>query len=41
MEMNNTKLISKNILRLPIYYELKISEVKNICKYIKSFYKLK
>ena len=41
MEMNNTKLISKNILRLPIYYELKISDVKNICKYIKSFYKLK
>ena len=41
IEMNNTKLISKNILRLPIYYELKISEVKNICKYIKSFYKLK
>lgn len=39
MEMNNTKLISNNILRLPIYYELKVSDVKNICKYIKSFYK--
>jgi dTDP-4-amino-4,6-dideoxygalactose transaminase len=39
-KMRNTKFISNNLLRLPIYYDLKISDVKNICKCINSFYKL-
>lgn len=41
LEMKNTKYISSNLLRLPIYYELKVSDVKSICRCINSFYKLK
>jgi len=38
LKMNNTNLISNNLLRLPVYCELKNKDIKIICKNIFDFF---
>ena len=38
IHLKNSDKFSDTLLRLPLYYELKITEVHRICKLIKLFY---
>ena len=38
--LENADKFENTLLRLPIYYELKISQVREICNHIKDFYKV-